>query len=77
MNLDALIHRKFPPITQRYEAKDTILYALGVGVGADPVDPVQLPYVYEKHLRILPSQSTDMNANCGSTVSLTTVRSSL
>jgi acyl dehydratase len=58
MNLDALIHRKFPPITQRYDAKDTILYALGVGVGADPVDPVQLPYVYEKHLRILPSQSS-------------------
>jgi acyl dehydratase len=58
MNLDALIHRKFPPITQRYDAKDTILYALGVGVGADPVDPVQLPYVYERHLRILPSQSS-------------------
>jgi len=58
MNLDALIHRKFPPITQRYDAKDTILYALGVGVGADPVDPVQLPYVYEKYLRILPSQSS-------------------
>ena len=58
MNLDALIHRKFPPITQQYNAKDTILYALGVGVGADPVDPVQLPYVYEKCLRILPSQSS-------------------
>jgi acyl dehydratase len=58
MNLDALIHRKFPPITQQYEAKDTILYALGVGVGADPADPVQLPYVYEKYLRILPSQSS-------------------
>jgi hypothetical protein len=24
MNLDALIHRKFPPITQQYDAKDTI-----------------------------------------------------
>jgi hypothetical protein len=24
MNLDALIHRKFPPITQQYEAKDTV-----------------------------------------------------
>lgn len=58
MNLDALIHRKFPPITQRYDARDTILYALGIGAGADPVDPVQLPYVYEKTLRILPSQSS-------------------
>jgi acyl dehydratase len=58
MNLDALISRKFPPITQQYDAKDTILYALGVGMGADPVDPEQLPYVYEKHLRIIPAQAS-------------------
>jgi len=24
MNLDALTHRKFPPITQQYDAKDTV-----------------------------------------------------
>ena len=24
MNLDALIHRQFPPITQQYDAKDTV-----------------------------------------------------
>ncbi len=24
MKLDALIHRKFPPITRQYEAKDTV-----------------------------------------------------
>ena len=24
MNLDALIHRKFPPITRQYDAKDTV-----------------------------------------------------
>jgi hypothetical protein len=24
MNLEALIRRKFPPITRRYEAKDTV-----------------------------------------------------
>jgi hypothetical protein len=24
MNLDALIHRKFPPITQQYDAEDTL-----------------------------------------------------
>jgi len=58
MNLDKLISRTFPPLEQVYSAKDTILYALGVGVGADPVDPKELPFVYEKGLRIIPSQAS-------------------
>jgi acyl dehydratase len=57
MNLDKLISRSFPPQEQAYSAKDTILYALGVGVGADPMDPKELPFVYEKCLRIIPSQA--------------------
>jgi len=47
MNLQKLISRKFPPLEQSYGAKDTILYALGVGVGADPLDAKELPFVYE------------------------------
>jgi acyl dehydratase len=58
MNLDKLISRSFPPLEQAYGAKDTILYALGVGVGADPMDPKELPFVYEKSLRIIPSQAS-------------------
>jgi len=58
MNLDKLISRSFPPLEQAYSAKDTILYALGVGVGADPMDPKELPFVYEKSLRIIPSQAS-------------------
>src|ERR1700756_5439869 len=58
MNLDKLISRSFPPLEQAYSAKDTILYALGVGVGADPMDPKELPFVYEKCLRIIPSQAS-------------------
>ena len=58
MNLDKLISRTFPPMEQAYSAKDTILYALGVGVGADPLDPKELPFVYEKFLRIIPSQAS-------------------
>ena len=58
MNLQTLISREFPALEQSYGAKDTILYALGVGVGADPMDPKELPFVYEKSLRIIPSQAT-------------------
>src|SRR5258707_2041535 len=58
MNLDKLISRNFPPLEQAYSSKDTILYALGVGAGADPMDPKELPFVYEKSLRIIPSQAS-------------------
>src|SRR5580692_4882091 len=58
MNLQTLISREFPALEQSYGAKDTILYALGVGVGGDPMDPEELPFVYEKSLRIIPSQAS-------------------
>jgi acyl dehydratase len=58
MNLDKLISRSFPPLEHAYSTKDTILYALGVGVGADPLDTNELPFVYEKDLRIIPSQAS-------------------
>jgi acyl dehydratase len=58
MNLDALITRTFPTAQHDYSAKDTILYALGVGVGGNPLDLQELPFVYEKSLRIIPSQAS-------------------
>ena len=58
MDLNALINRKFPTNSFDYDAKDTILYALGVGAGADPFDPAQLPFVYEERLRAIPSQAS-------------------
>jgi acyl dehydratase len=44
-----------PEVEQAYTAKDTILYALGLGFGADPVDPNQLKFVYEDGLKALPT----------------------
>ncbi len=41
-----------------YSAKDVILYALGVGAGADPCDETQLRLIYEKNLAVLPSMAT-------------------
>jgi len=40
-----------------YTAKDTILYALGLGIGSDPMDANQLRFVYEKDLEALPTMA--------------------
>ena len=38
----------FEEVTQSYSARDSILYALGIGLGSDPMDESQLPYVFEE-----------------------------
>ena len=45
----------FPDIEQTYGEKDSMLYALGVGYGHDPLDEAQLQYVYEKRLSAVPT----------------------
>lgn len=38
-----------PAVEQRYTWRDTALYALSAGLGADPLDDAQLRFVYEQH----------------------------
>jgi acyl dehydratase len=52
---DQLMALRVESATQRYSKRDTILYALGVGLGADPMDEAQLQFVYEKDLKALPT----------------------
>jgi len=35
-------------LASRYDEKDVMLYALGVGMGRDPLDDKELAFVYEK-----------------------------
>lgn len=58
IDYERLKGRRFEPIEQRYTPRDTMLYALGVGCGADPLDPLDLPFVYERDLQALPSMAT-------------------
>ncbi|MFP5465668.1 MAG: MaoC/PaaZ C-terminal domain-containing protein [Gammaproteobacteria bacterium] len=46
-----------PEVRQTYSVRDSQLYALGVGLGADPVDTRQLPFVYEQAPQALPMQA--------------------
>lgn len=55
INYDALLSLKIPEVEQRYEHKDVILYALGIGLGRDPTDEKELAFVYEKNLKVLPT----------------------
>ncbi|MEX3963514.1 MaoC/PaaZ C-terminal domain-containing protein [Paraburkholderia sp. EG286B] len=45
----------FKDVEQTYTACDAMLYSLAVGYGADPVDPDDLAFVYEKELRVPPT----------------------
>jgi len=58
VDLQALKAHRFEPKRLRYHCKDTILYALSVGVGADPLDARQLRLTYEKQLVALPSMAS-------------------
>lgn len=58
IDYERLKQRAFAPIEQAYTVRDTMLYALGVGCGADPLDALDLPYVYERDLQALPSMAT-------------------
>jgi acyl dehydratase len=47
VNLQAVLARSLAPIEQRYGWRDAALYALSLGMGSDPLDADELPYVYE------------------------------
>jgi acyl dehydratase len=58
INYDKLVNVDIPEVEQTLTRRDTMLYALGVGLGADPCDEDQLRFVYEKALQALPTMAT-------------------
>jgi len=48
INYDALMATRVSDVPVSYTANDLMLYALGIGFGRDPLDPDELPYVYER-----------------------------
>jgi acyl dehydratase len=45
-----------------YGDKDVMLYALGIGLGADPMGEKELPFVYESGLKVVPTAATVLSA---------------
>ena len=58
LNYDALMNHEFEELVQTYTTADTALYALGVGLGHDPLDEAQLRFVYEENMLALPTMAT-------------------
>jgi acyl dehydratase len=55
IDIDRLLNWPFEDVVQTYTERDTMLYALGIGLGADPVDEAQLRFVFEKGLVAFPT----------------------
>jgi acyl dehydratase len=55
LDLQAVRNFRFEPVVHSYTLRDSMLYALGLGYGSNPLDPTQLAFVYENQLRSVPS----------------------
>ena len=58
-----ILQQRTAPQTFTYGDKDVMLYALGVGMGADPLDENELAFVYERNLKVVPTAATVLAAN--------------
>jgi acyl dehydratase len=52
---EKLLALDIPPVEHTYGPKDCMLYALGLGLGQDPMSEDELAFVYEKNLKVLPT----------------------
>jgi acyl dehydratase len=57
LNYDAVKAWPFQEIRQTMTARDAMLYALGIGIGRDPMDRGQLRFTHEKELQVVPSMA--------------------
>ena len=58
LNYDEIMQLKSSGDDFGYTERDTMLYALGIGFGRDPMNEDELPFVYENGLRTVPTMAT-------------------
>ena len=58
INYDHLMSLKSVGQEFQYGDRETMLYALGIGFGRDPMDTNELPFVYERNLKTVPTMSS-------------------
>ncbi|SHH64211.1 MaoC/PaaZ C-terminal domain-containing protein [Pollutimonas bauzanensis] len=62
LDYHALKHWKFEDQITAYSARDSILYALSLGYGTDPLDARELAFVFERDHKVLPTLLTVLGA---------------
>ena len=56
-NHDVVANWKFAPAIQTIQPMNCFLYALSVGMGSDPLDRDELPFVYGPEIKVLPTMA--------------------
>jgi acyl dehydratase len=62
INPETLLAHDFGEIRHRYGARDAILYALGIGLGRDPLDDNDLAFLDETRLKVMPSFAVTLSS---------------
>lgn len=57
IDYDTLLNWSFDEIVQSYTERDTMLYALGLGLGSNASDDDELRFVYEAQLQTFPTMA--------------------
>ena len=65
IDYDSLKNWQFKDFTHSYTARDAILYALGLGFGAEPTDEAQLQYLLEDRLVAFPTIAVVLGLKAG------------
>lgn len=61
IDYNKLINWKFEDVVHSYSERDVILYALGLGLGRDPLNRSELKYVYERGLVPIPTMAVTLS----------------
>ncbi len=57
LNYKKILDWPFEDVIQSYSEKDSIIYALSLGLGFNPADPGELKFVFEKDLQTFPTMA--------------------
>jgi acyl dehydratase len=58
LNYDRILAHRVGPLDASTDERTCILYALGIGIGMDPVDREQIKFVHERELAAFPTVAT-------------------
>ena len=62
-----ILDQQSVPRAFAYDDKNVMLYALGIGLGADPMGEAELAFVYERGLKVVPTAATVLASGARST----------